>query len=429
MHEVRGAQGRAVLERWLPPNSSRTRALLAIAFNLVPALVAVAGILLVAPASDWSDPVLIASLAAVSAIAYGAEVRLKAGSRVFFGATLVIVVVTLGAAGPVPALLVWLVPDLIARFVLRSEPRLSPGFVANAGSYALAVLLGAWLLDLAGSPAGVELAPWLYAAGVAMAAVNFCFARLAYAPFYQGYRPGPLIRDEFMDLMPAVLGMLAIGVCAAVLIEQFGVIALALLAAAIVAPQVALERIVSSQSAARLARADAMRLYTAAIADVLDLPRERRRELACAADLIHTVDDPADVPSLAWRNADISYVAFLALHAHERWAGDGLPAGLPAEAIPHGSRVLAVANEWAGLTAAGTQEMSQAEAMLALAAQAGRAFDPAVVDAATRVVHDEEGFAREPGFAPTLHRLPVPRSLRRGKLPEILPRLVGDPAG
>ena len=189
-------------------------------------------------------------------------------------------------------------------------------------------------------------------------------------------------------------------------------------------PQIALERISSAASAARLARADAMRLYTAAIADVLDIPRHERRELACAADLVRSTDDPAGARGLDWREADVSRIAFLALHSHERWAGDGLPAGLPAEAIPKGSRILAVADAWAGLTAAGSVEMPQSEAMLALAAQAGLAFDPAIVAAAARVVGDEEGFARDPHFQPKLHRLPVPRSVRRGALPAVLPSLV-----
>ncbi len=412
------------MKRWVPAVGSRERLVLAIAFNVVPAVAAIAAFLLLAPAANWDDPAMIVALACVSAIAYGAEARLKAANRVFFGASLIVALVTLAVAGPLPALLVWLVPDLIARFVLRSERWASPGFVANVTSYALAVLVGAWLLELAGSPTGTEMAPSLYAAGVAMAGVNFCFARLTFAPFYQGSRPGALIRVEFVDLAPAVLGMLVVGVAAAVLAEEIGVLALAPLAAVIVIPQIALERITNAASAARLARADAMRLYTAAIADVLDIPRRERRELACAADLVWSTEDPATVRGLDWREADVSRIAFLALHSHERWAGDGVPAGLPAEAIPHGSRILAVADAWAGLTAAGTAEMPQSEAMLALAAQAGLAFDPDVVDAATRVVGDEEGFARDPNFQPKLHRLPVPRSVRRGALPAVLPSLV-----
>ena len=412
------------MKRWIPADCSRRRASVGVALNLVPATVAIAAFVFLAPSSDWSDPVLICALAAVSGIAYGAEARLKAGSRVFFGATLIVALVTLAVAGPLPALVVWLIPDVIARFVVRSEQWISPGFVANVTSYALAVLVGAWLLELAGSPSGAEMGPALYAAGVAMSVINFCFARLTFAPYYQGYRPAALIRDEFIDLAPAVLGMLVVGVVAAVLAEAIGVIALAPLAAVIVIPQVALERIANAASTARLARADAMRLYTAAIADVLEIPRHERRELACAADLVRSTDDPVGAHGLDWRLADVSRTAFLALHSHERWAGDGLPAGLPAEAIPQGSRILAVADAWAGLTAAGTQEMSQTEAMLALAAQSGLAFDPTVVAAATRVVGDEEGFARDPGFQPKLHRLPVPRSVRRGALPAVLPSLV-----
>jgi hypothetical protein len=270
------------------------------------------------------------------------------------------------------------------------------------------------------------MAPSLYAVGVAMWAINFAVARLAFAPFYQGYRVAPLIRDEFFDLAPAVLGMLVVGVVAAVGVEAFGLVALGALALVIVVPQIALERIAEGESAARLARTDAMRLYTAAIADVLDIPREQRRELACAADLVHAADDPIETRGLDWREADVSRIAFLALHARERWAGDGWPAGLPAEAIPRGSRILAVADAWAGLTASGTPELSQPDAVLALAAQSGLAFDPEVVDAATRVVGDEEGFARQPSFQPTLHRLPVPRSMRRHALPAMLPRLIGS---
>ena len=152
-----------VFSRWRRSDGSRRRELTAISLNLVPLLVAAAGFALLAPASDWSQPVLIAALAAASAIAFAAEARLKAANRAFFGANLVIALVALDIAGPLPALMVWLVPDLITRFVLGTEQKLSPGFVANVGSYALAVLVGAELLELAGSPSGTAVAPALYA--------------------------------------------------------------------------------------------------------------------------------------------------------------------------------------------------------------------------------------------------------------------------
>jgi hypothetical protein len=429
MHEGLGRvvdAWKRLVGRWRPHDCSRRRELTAIGVNLGFALTALAGVALLAPASDWSDAALIAALVGISAIAYLSEARLKVASLAFFGATLIVALVALALAGPLPALLVWIVPDLIARFVLRREPRFSPGLIATVSSYALACLVGAELLALAGSPEGPAMAPSLFAAGVGMWAINFAVARLAFAPFYQGYRPTALIRDEFADLAPAVLGMLIVGVVAALGVEALGLPALGVLALVIVVPQLALERIASAESAAHLARADAMRLYTAALADVLRVPRWERRQLVCAADLLHATDDPIRAEGLDWRETDVSRVAFLALHARERWAGDGWPAGLPAEAIPEGSRILAVADAWAELTAHGTPEFSQSEAVLALSAQSGRAFDPTVVEAAQRVVGDEEGFARNPGFQPQLHRLPVPRSVRRTALPAMLPRMVSS---
>ena len=408
-----------VLHRWRAPDASHQRELTAIALNLFPLLLGLGGLALLVPHSDWGQPVLLASLAAVSAIAYGAEARLKAANRVFFGANLIVALVALAAIGPVAAFVIWLVPDLLTRFVLRSERRLSPGFAANVGSFALACLAGAGLIALAGSPGGAHIVPALYAAGIAMWAVNFCFARLTFAPFYQRYRPTALVRDEFAYLAPPVLGMLVVGVLTAVLVGSIGVLALAPLALVIVVPQAALERIAGAHSTADLTRSQAIGLYSAAIADVLGLSRNERREIAAAGKLLAPAEAGA-APELT----DAPEATLLALHAHERWSGDGWPAALPAEAIPLGSRILAVAEAWAGLTARGTLELPQSEAILSLAAQSGSAFDPQVVDAAARVVGDEEGFAREPTFQPTLHRLRVPRGVRRTTLPAVLPRLV-----
>lgn len=416
------------LRRWQPRDVSRRRASIAVAFNVVPAIAAVAGFVLLTPSGPEVDPVLVGALIAVSALAYLAEVRLKQGTLSFFGATMTIALVALAVAGPVVALLVWFVPDLIGRFILRLEPRFSPGFVATVSSYGLAVLGGALILELAGSPTGATMAPALYSAGLAMAAINFCFARLTFAPFYQGYRPADLIRDEFLDLATAVLAMLLVGVATAVLVEPLGVFALAILASVILVPQLALEGLTRSTLASQLHRSEAMQLYVAAIADVLDLPRAERDQLACAADLIEPTYDPIDRPGIDWGRASVPGAAMLALHVGERWSGAGWPAGLPADAIPYGSRILSVARAWTDLTAQGTLELSQAEAILSLSTQADRDFDPLIVDAAIRVVADEAGFAREPGFQPKLHTMPLPRTLRRGALPTVLPRLVGSSA-
>ena len=118
-------------------------------------------------------------------------------------------------------------------------------------------------------------------------------------------------------------------------------------------------------------------MYVAAIADVLALSRDERDQLACAADLIEPINgNTSGINACDWGHAHVPGAAMLALHAGERWAGTGWPAGLPADAIPYGSRILAVAQAWTDLTAKGTQEMTQAEAMLALAAQISDRFRP-----------------------------------------------------
>lgn len=409
-----------VTRRWRPSDCSSERAMVAVALNLAPLVVALACFALVAPPSDWSDPVVVLALGAVSAIAYFAEARLELANRVFFGASLGVALVALAVAGPGPALLVWLVPDLLARFVLRSEARLSPGFAANVGSYAIAVLVGAYLLELSGSPTGLESAAAVYTAGVAMWASNWIVARLAFAPFYQGAPAKRIVREEFAASAPASLAMLVLAVAAALSVEALGVWALLALTATILIPQLVFERLLISESAATLDPTAATRLYAEAIADVMELPRIQRREIACAAGFIDA-EAGREQQGLEWRHTDVSRAAFLALHSHERWAGNGWPAGLPAEAIPIGSRILAVALEWSSLTARGTAQLSQADALLALEAQSGHAFDPNVVTAAVQVVEDEAGFSVEPCFQPKLHRLPGPRAWRRGALPGLLP--------
>ena len=422
MHEELSTRAwKRVLGRWRLGDATRARGLTATAINVAPALVAILGYALIRPASDWGDPVMIAALCAVSALAYLAEARLKFGALAFYGATFIAAFVALIIAGALPALLVWIVPDLISRYLLRREPRFSPGLVATISSYALALLAGSALIQMAGEPAGTAAAPTLYAVGVAMWTINFCFARLTFAPYYQGIPPAVLIRDEFAALAPTALAMLLVGVIAGLAAAAVGVLALLPLAAVICVPQMVLEQMVSSEPVGRLDRPAATRLYSEAIADVLHLSRPQRREIACAAGMIDAAGR-SDDRGLDWRHTDVSRAAFLALHSHERWAGNGWPAGLPAEAIPIGSRILAVAVEWAALTASDTARLSQADALLALEAQSGNSFDPAVVAAAVQVVEDESGFAIEPAFQPKLHRLPGPRSWRRGTLPGLLPR-------
>ena len=69
------------------------------------------------------------------------------------------------------------------------------------------------------------------------------------------------------------------------------------------------------------------------------------------------------------------------LHHHERWDGDGYPAGLRGEEIPLEARIIAVADAFSAMTADRPYRgrMSLEEACLELEHCAGTQFDPAVV--------------------------------------------------
>ena len=206
------------------------------------------------------------------------------------------------------------------------------------------------------------------------------------------------------------------------LIGPLGVFALAPLAVVVVVPQLALAHLGRDRSVTRLSPPEATRVYAAAIADVLGLPRGERRTVANAAALLAR-ESPRQPKADRWHLEHSHSAILAAFHIDERWDGKGWPAGLPGAWTPLPSRVLAVARAWSDLTAGGTIELSHSEAMLDLSLRAGEELDPAIVDAANRVVAEEQAFVRAPEFQPRLHSLPLPRTVRRAKLPTVLAHL------
>jgi putative nucleotidyltransferase with HDIG domain len=90
---------------------------------------------------------------------------------------------------------------------------------------------------------------------------------------------------------------------------------------------------------------------------------------------------------LAHGVAYLRMTAPIVLNAHERFGGGGHPGGLAGEAIPLGSRVIAVADAWdafAGIPGE-RDERSRGCANVELVRHAGPHFDPAVVRAWLRV--------------------------------------------
>jgi HD-GYP domain-containing protein (c-di-GMP phosphodiesterase class II) len=70
-------------------------------------------------------------------------------------------------------------------------------------------------------------------------------------------------------------------------------------------------------------------------------------------------------------------------HHHERWAGQGYPDGIAGQGIPLGARILAVADAFDAITSDRPYRQARpvAEALRILQEEAGRQFDPGVVDA------------------------------------------------
>ncbi|MGH7740745.1 MAG: HD domain-containing phosphohydrolase [Candidatus Eiseniibacteriota bacterium] len=87
----------------------------------------------------------------------------------------------------------------------------------------------------------------------------------------------------------------------------------------------------------------------------------------------------------------VAQVREVILAHHEHWNGSGYPRGLAGEAIPLGSRILAVVDAYESMTRGRPYRPPRpvAEALQELRVEAGRQFDPRVVEAFVSVVeHD-----------------------------------------
>ncbi|WP_109120664.1 bacteriohemerythrin [Azospirillum sp. TSO22-1] len=87
-------------------------------------------------------------------------------------------------------------------------------------------------------------------------------------------------------------------------------------------------------------------------------------------------------------SAQFRHAAIIAAHHHERWDGTGYPAGLAGEAIPLAARIVAAADVYDALSSRRPYKAPwPSERVLAhMRGQAGRHFDPAVVEALLEVV-------------------------------------------
>ncbi|MDO8530700.1 MAG: response regulator [Dehalococcoidia bacterium] len=79
-------------------------------------------------------------------------------------------------------------------------------------------------------------------------------------------------------------------------------------------------------------------------------------------------------------------------HHHERWDGKGYPDGLKGDAIPMVARITTVVDSYDAMTSDRSyqQARTQGLALAELRSQAGRQFDPALVDAFRRAIEQQK---------------------------------------
>ncbi|HWF73391.1 MAG TPA: HD domain-containing phosphohydrolase [Solirubrobacteraceae bacterium] len=368
------------------------------------------------PTLHLAHPGLLAMLFAFGICAYRVDVRLKikVPLKIDGGAAMALVAVAL--SGPLAGLIVLLPWEIASRLIWREHKVFTPGALANVASYGWCVLAAGEILKLADATTlAPRAATGLFTAGIVMGVVQFAVARLFYGTLYQGFRPWSLLRSEFPNALSVLLVDVLLGTITAVLFGAVGIPAFVIFALVILVPSLVLPALATRHSVTQLDPGAAAALYATALGDVLQLSRHRRRVLAGAAHLAH---HGKHAPNARWD--DLHSIEFAARYAGECYDGAGKPAALAATHIPLDSRILAVARRWAELTAAGSQQLPHAEALLGLELAAGSELDPHVVAAAGEIVNAELPFARDNAFQPVLHRLPLPRVLRREGLPQAL---------
>ena len=117
---------------------------------LVPALI------WLAPASRWDQPGLLVLLIALAVIADFNEIPLARGVR--FDAGLPLALITLAWLGPVPAILVDIVPIAVAG-LLRGQRIIRPGNLSNLAAYGWEAVAASTLLAAVGRHVTRALTP------------------------------------------------------------------------------------------------------------------------------------------------------------------------------------------------------------------------------------------------------------------------------
>ncbi len=123
------------------------------------------------------------------------------------------------------------------------------------------------------------------------------------------------------------------------------------------------------------------------------IPKEliSKKESLSPAEWDHLRDHPNVGVSLLVKINFLSEIVPYVHSQNERWDGSGTPEGLKGKSIPLGSRILAVANAYYGMTQERPyrgKPLSHADALKTLQKEAGSKWDPMVVDALAKISPD-----------------------------------------
>ena len=162
-----------------------TRARAGLAVHATASLALIPAFLLLAPASDWTNPGLLAVLAVLAVIAVRHDVPLPSG--IAFDATVALALVAVALVGPLAAFAV-IFPPIVVNALSGREQLLRAGNLANLAAYGWYTLAGGLVLAAANVELGSTAAFLaLCATGCVLLVVNFAVGPLIYATMWLGH--------------------------------------------------------------------------------------------------------------------------------------------------------------------------------------------------------------------------------------------------
>jgi HD domain len=395
---------------------SRRRSTISLALGLAATAALLPVLALLGPESSWDPGSLLLALAAIAVCSYLGAVVVQ--TTALLDAGFVAALVALCFLGPLPAACIWIGTEVVA---LGLERIRATAFFANVASYGWAVLAGWLVLEAtADAPLGSDPDAGAYAAvalaGLVMNGVNYLITRSLVACVRDGSGFFDTLREELLPRAPAIVAMTALGTLTAFGYAEIGLLALVLFALVVQLPQLALPPLFRPRPVYELGHSEAVAIYAQAIGRELRLTRAERLVLKDAAVFMRerTLKLRSSDLSSSSEGHRLSLVEAVLFH-REHWDGQGgVPGAVGGEMIPLLSRVLAVADAWAGLTACGSPKLSHSQALTQLEGRAGLHFDPAVVAAAARVAErDRFGARTETAYQPSASDGRMPRLARR----------------